>query len=80
MSSLQAQYDLPSAEPEGFPPNQDEQGVAALSAFTRIRKSVSSSFLIDCIVHGLQKDAVERLDKFVAARKDMEAAARNRFP
>jgi hypothetical protein len=37
-------------------------------------------FMVDCITEGLQRDAMARLDKFVAACKEMEAAARSRFP
>ena len=42
--------------------------------------SIYQDFLIDCITNGPQHDAIQRLDKFVAAKKEMEAAARSRFP
>jgi hypothetical protein len=42
--------------------------------------SMFHDFMVDCIAEGLQRDAMAQLDKFVAARKEMEAAARSRFP
>lgn len=37
-------------------------------------------FRVDCLVFEPQQDGSARLAKFVAAKKDMEAAARHRFP
>lgn len=58
----------------------DHEDDPALRIWRHEVEETYQDFLIDCIVHGLQKDAVERLDKFVAAKKNMEAAARRQFP
>jgi hypothetical protein len=58
----------------------DHEDDPALGIWRESVVSIYQDFLIDCITKGLQEDAIQRLDAFVAARNDMEAAARSRFP
>jgi hypothetical protein len=58
----------------------DHEADLALGIYRHEVEDLYEDFMIDCIVHGAQKDADERLDKFVAAKKSMEAAARRQFP
>ncbi len=57
----------------------DHEADLALGIYRHEVEDMYDDFLIDCIVHGAQKDADQRLDKFVAAKKNMEAAARRQF-
>ena len=58
----------------------DHEADLALGIYRHEVEDMYGDFLIDCIVHGAQIDPDERLDKFVAAKKSMEAAARRQFP
>jgi hypothetical protein len=58
----------------------DHEADLALGIYRNEVEEIYHHFMVDCIVYGAQKDARERRDKFVAAKKSMEAAARGEFP